>query len=167
MKRALILLVAAATVMLSGCTFFQDDIYKVQAGYYGSSSFDGVDAAIHDEFVARFGKERVRRADIDWKHDHWTAISDQRARGSDKYRVHVSAYPQLGSDGHYEPIVIARQEIYTGYSTGRGGPTAMYSNMWTEAGRDVDLEAKLANAIIKRLESPAQTPGKTGKGGGN
>lgn len=162
MKRAVFLVAAVALLMLSGCTFFQDDIYKAQAGYYWSDSYAGVDAAIKEEFEARFGKERVKRADIEWKYDHWTAISNQKAIGFDKYRVRVSAYPQLGADGHYEAIVIARQEVYTGQSSGRGGPTAMYSNMWTETGRDAGMEAELSNAIIKRLETPA----KTAKGGG-
>ncbi|MBX3473544.1 MAG: membrane lipoprotein lipid attachment site-containing protein [Planctomycetes bacterium] len=162
MKRAVILFAAVALLTLSGCTMFQDDIYKAQAGYYLSDSYAGVDNAIKEEFVARFGKERVKRADVEWKYDHWTAISNQQAIGSDKYRTRVSAYPQLGADGHYEAIVVARREVYTGYSSGRGGPTAMYSNMWTEAGRDVHVEAELSNAIIKRLE----TPSKAAKGGG-
>lgn len=164
MKRAVFLVAAVALLMLSsGCTFFQDDIYKAQAGYYWSDSYAGVDDAIKEEFTARFGKDRVKRADIEWKYDHWTAISNQKAIGFDKYRVRVSAYPQLGADGHYEAIVVARKEVYTGYSSGRGGPTAMYSNMWTEAGRDVGMEAELSNAILKRLEAP---PAKTAKGGG-
>lgn len=165
MKRAVFLFAAVAMLMLSGCTFFQDDLYKAQAGYYWSDSYAGVDNAIKEEFVARFGKERVKRADIEWKYDHWTAISNQKAVGHDRYRVRVSAYPQLGSDGHYEPVVIARKQVYTGESMGRGGPTAMYSNLWTEIGRDAGIEAELSNAIVKRLEAPAK-PEKTAKGGG-
>jgi hypothetical protein len=168
MKLSAMLLAAIALVSLGGCTLFTDDLYKAQAGYYGGS--DHVDEAIRDEFVARFGEGRVKRADVEWKYDHWTAISNQLAVGPDKYRLRVSAYPQLDQDGHYSPIVVARKEIYTGYSSGRGGPTAMYSNMWTEAGRDVKLEAELTNAIIARMDAPAATPAekpKSSTGGGN
>lgn len=151
MRTLFALAVLAAVFVTCGCTMFQDDVNKMQAGYYFSGSFEAVDQAIHEEMVARFGKERVFRADVEWKYNHWTAISDQKAIGLEKYRMRVSAYPQLGSDGVYEPVVVARQEAYTGASTGRGGPTAMYSNKWTEAGRDNELEAELANAIGARL----------------
>jgi hypothetical protein len=156
MKLSAMLLAAIALFILGGCTVFTDDLYKAQAGYYGGA--DHVDAAIHDEFVARFGENRVKRADVEWKYDHWTAISNQVAVGADKYRLRVSAYAQLDQDGHYSPIVVARRELYTGYSSGRGGPTAMYSNMWSEIGRDVELEAELANAIIARMDAPAPAP---------
>ncbi|MCC6464548.1 MAG: hypothetical protein IT463_04325 [Planctomycetes bacterium] len=164
MKRAVLLLAVAVAGLVSGCTMFQDDVYKLQAGYYASDSYDGVDNAIHDEFVAKFGKDYVFRADVEWKYNHWTTISDQKAVGHDKYRMRVYAYPQLGADGTYEPVVVARQEVYTGYSTsGRGGPTAMYSGKWSEAGRDVNLEAELANAIAKRLRAPAKGGNAGGK----
>src|SRR5690606_8646216 len=93
------------------------------------------------------------RACVEWKYNHWTVVSDQRAYGLDKYRMRISAYPQLDADGRYEPVVVARKELYTGYSNGfgRGGPTAMYSGKWSEAGRDVALEAELANGISARL----------------
>lgn len=163
MKRFVLLSAATLLVFLSGCTVFQDDLYKAQAGHYGG--YGGVDDAIHTEFVARFGEARVKRADVEWKYDHWTAISNQYAHGHDKYRTRVSAYAQIDQDGHYSPIVIARREIYTGYGgSGRGGPSAMYSNMWTEAGRDIDLEAELANAIIQRMDAPANE-GPKGAGG--
>ncbi|MBX3459604.1 MAG: hypothetical protein KF696_06505 [Planctomycetes bacterium] len=151
MRTLLALAALAAVFVMSGCTVFQDDIYKMQAGYYFSGSFDAVDQAIHDEMVARFGKDRVFRADVEWKYEHWTAISDQKAVGLEKYRMRVSAYPQLGADGVYEPVVVAREEVYTGASTGRGGPTAMYSNKWTEAARNNELEVELANGIAARL----------------
>lgn len=150
---------AFAAVLMSGCTVFQDDVYKLQAGYYGSDAFDRTEDAIYEEFKARFGEGRVFRADIEWKYNHWTAISDVRAVGLDKFRMRISAYPQLETDGHYEAVVIARQEVYTGSSMGRGGPTAMYSSKWTEAGRDVGLEAELANGISARLRN--------GNAGGN
>jgi hypothetical protein len=154
MKKAVLLLAATAALALSGCTMFQDDIYKAQAGYYLSDSFDSVEDAIHDEFAERFGKEAVFRPDVEWKYNNWTVISDQRAVGLDKYRMRITAYPQLDADGMYEPVVIARKEVYTGYGYGaRGGPTAMYSGKWSEAGRDVHLEAELANAIYNRLHS--------------
>ena len=153
MKKVLAVLFVAAAFAASGCTVFTDDIYKAQAGYYFSNEFDQVEAAIHDEFEARFGE--VRRADVEWKYNHWTSISEQRAIGLEKYRMRVSAYPQLDQDGHSEPVVIARQEVYTGsdYGMGRGGPTAMYSAKWTETHRDRDLEADLANAIHARLRA--------------
>lgn len=163
MKLFAMLLAAVVLVSLGGCTFFTDDLYKAQSGVYGGG--DDCDKAIHDEFVARFGEGRVKRADVEAKYDHWTAISNQVAVGSDKYRLRVSAYAQLDQDGHFSPIVVARREVYTGYSTGRGGPTAMYSNMWSEAGRDVKLEADLANAIIKRMETPAAAPAEKPKAG--
>ena len=55
----IIAVLAFATIALSGCTVFQDDIYKAQAGYYLSDNFDAVEAAIHDEFTERFGEARV------------------------------------------------------------------------------------------------------------
>jgi hypothetical protein len=145
---------ALAAFAVSGCTFFQDDIYRAQAGYH-SSGYGLIEDAIHAEFSDRFGEDRPFRACVEWKYNHWTVISDQRAMGFDKHRVRISAYPQLGADGHYEPVVIARQEIYTGYShgRGRGGPTAMYAGHWTEAGRAVDLEADIANGIYARLRA--------------
>lgn len=164
MKLAAFLFAAAATFVLGGCTFFQDDVYKLQAGS-ASDEYDAVENAIHDEFAARFGESRVKRADVEWKYDHWTAISNQRGMGLEKYRVRVSAWPQLDQDGHFSPIVVVRQEVYTGASSGRGGPTAMYSNMWSEAGRDVKLEADLANAINKRVDGPTPPP-KAANGGG-
>jgi len=156
-----------AALSLGACTVFTDDLYKAQAGYYGG--YGDVEDAIHDELVARFGEARVKRADVEWKYDHWTATSNQKAYGTEKYRTRVSAYPQLDQDGHYSPIVVVRREVYTGYSSGRGGPTAMYSNMWTEVGRDTKLEAELANAIIARVDAPpaatpAPEPAKTGGG---
>ncbi|MCC7508835.1 MAG: hypothetical protein IT464_05640 [Planctomycetes bacterium] len=151
MKSLFAMFAVAAVFLMCGCTVFQDDIYKMQAGYYFSGSFDAVDTAIHDAMAEKFGKDRVFRANVEWKYEHWTAISDQRAIGLEKYRMRISAYPQLGADGVYEPVVVAREEVYTGSSTGRGGPTAMYSNKWTEAGRDVELEAELANAVTARL----------------
>ena len=139
---------------LSGCTFFQDDVYKLQAGYYASDDFSSVEQAIHDTFAEKFGEENVFRADVEWKYNNWTVISDQYAFGHDKYRTRVTAYPQLDADGMYEPVVIVKQEVYTGASaTGRGGPTAMYSGKWSEAGRDVDLEVELANAIYNKIHS--------------
>lgn len=154
MKKAVLLLAATAAIALSGCTMFQDDIYKAQAGHYMSDSFDSVEAAIHDEFAERFGKDVVFRPDVEWKYNNWTVISDQRAVGLEKYRTRITAYPQLDADGMYEPVVIVRQEYYSGYGYGaRGGPTAMYSGKWSEAGRDVHLEAELANAIYNRLHS--------------
>jgi len=155
MKRIAFLFAVTAAFALSGCTFFQDDVYKLQAGYYASDSFGGVEQAIHDTFADKFGEENVFRADVEWKYNNWTVVTDQYAYGHDKYRMRVTAYPQIDADGMYEPVVIARQEVYTGASaTGRGGPTAMYSNKWTEAGRDVDLEVELANEIYNRLHAP-------------
>lgn len=153
MKPILTVFAIAAVIMLSGCTVFQDDIYKLQAGYYGSSAFDDVEGAIQAEFAERFGEDAPFRACVEWKYNHWTVVSDQRATGLDKYRMRISAYPQLDADGRYEPVVVARKEVYTGYSGGfgRGGPTAMYSNKWSEAGRDVALEASLANGISARV----------------
>ena len=163
-KRFALLIAVATAVMLSGCTFFQDDIYKAQAGYYFSDGYASVEDAIHEEFVARFGEGSVYRADVEWKYDHWTALSNQKAVGHDKYRLRVSAYPQIDADGNYEPVVVAKQEVYTGASaTGRGGPTAMYSGKWSEAGRDVELEANLANAIYARLRAPATKSNAGGK----
>jgi hypothetical protein len=157
MKTAVLLCVVATAFALSGCTFFQDDIYKAQAGYYWSDDFDSVEAAIHDEFADRFGEGAVFRADVEWKYNHWTVISEQYAMGHDKYRTRIYAYPQIDADGMYSPIVVAKQEVYTGASPmGRGGPTAMYSNMWTEAGRDVDLEVELSNAIYNRIHTPPE-----------
>jgi hypothetical protein len=165
MRTVLMLFAVATAFALSGCTFFQDDIYKAQAGYYWSGDFESVEEAIHDEFADRFGKEAVFRADVEWKYNNWTVISEQYAFGHDKYRTRITAYPQLDADGMYSPIVIAKQEVYTGYgSSGRGGPTAMYSNMWTEAGRDIDLEVELSNAIYNRIHAPA--PEKTDGAGG-
>jgi hypothetical protein len=66
----------------------------------------------------------------------------------------------------YSPIVIAKQEVYTGASaSGRGGPTAMYSNMWTEAGRDVELEVDLSNAIYNRIHNSPAKKDEKGAGG--
>ena len=155
MKRIALLFAVAAAFALSGCTFFQDDVYKLQAGYYASDDFSSVEQAIHDTFAEKFGKEAVFRADVEWKYNNWTVVTDHYAFGHDKYRTRITAYPQLDADGMYEPVVIARQEVYTGYSpTGRGGPTAMYSRKWSEAGRDVDLEVELANAIYSKLHAP-------------
>jgi hypothetical protein len=154
MRKTVALLAFAALMVSTGCTVFSDDIYRFQAGYNGSSSFDNVEQAIHDEFESRFG-DAVFRADIEWKYNHWTAISNERAIGLEKYRMRVSAYPQLDQDGQYEAVVIARQEVYTGssYGMGRGGPTAMYSSKWTETMRDRDLEADLSNAIHARMRA--------------
>ncbi|MBZ0136548.1 MAG: hypothetical protein K8I27_09265 [Planctomycetes bacterium] len=158
MKRVAFLFAVAAAFALSGCTFFQDDIYKVQAGYYASDDFSSVEQAIHDTLAEKFGKENVFRPDIEWKYNNWTVVTNQTARGHDKYRLRVSAYPQLDADGMYEPVVVARQEVYTGYATsGRGGPTAMYSGKWSEAGRDSYLEAELANEIYAKLHAPASS----------
>ena len=161
MKRIAFLFAVAAAFALSGCTFFQDDVYKLQAGYYASDDFSSVESAIHDTFAEKFGKENVFRPDVEWKYNNWTVITDQYAFGHDKYRMRITAYPQLDADGMYEPVVIAKQEVYTGASaTGRGGPTAMYSGKWSEAGRDVDLEVELANAIYNKLHSsPSSTAG--------
>lgn len=154
MKRIAFLFAVAAAFALSGCTFFQDDVYKLQAGYYASDDFGSVEQAIHDTFAEKFGEENVFRADVEWKYNNWTVVTDQFAFGHDKYRMRVTAYPQIDADGMYEPVVIAKQEVYTGASaTGRGGPTAMYSGKWSEAGRDVDLEVELANAIYNKLHS--------------
>lgn len=163
MKRIALLLAVAAGFALSGCTMFQDDVYKLQAGYYASDSFAGVEDAIHAELSERFGKEAVFRPDVEWKYNNWTVVSNQRAVGHDKYRLRVTAYPQLDADGRYEPVVIAREEIYTGYGHGsRGGPTAMYSNKWSEAGRDIELEAAIANGVYNRLHGGGKS-----KAGGN
>ncbi len=160
--RYFVLVACGAMFLLSGCTVFQDDVYKLQSGYYASGGYAAVEDAIYEEFSARYGKESVFRADVEWKYDHWTVVSEQRAIGLDKYRTRIYAYPQLDGDGRYEPVVIARQEVYTGASPmGRGGPTANYSNKWSEAGRSVDLEADLANAIYARLQAP-KTTGKAG-----
>ena len=165
MKRVALLFAIAAAVVLSGCTVFQDDIYKAQAGYYLSDDFSSVEAAIHDEFADRFGKDAVFRADVEWKYNNWTVVSNQYARGHDRYRMHITAYPQIDGDGQYEPVVIVQKQVYTGYGTGgRGGPTAMYSNKWTEAGRDVYLEAELSNAIYNRIHAPATKSAATGGG---
>lgn len=155
MNKILALFAASALLSLSACTVFQDDIYKVQSGHYMSDSFDAVEAAIHDEFADRYGENNVYRADIEWQYNHWTVVGEQRAIGHDKYRVHISAYPQLDADGKYEPVVIVREEAYTGASYGysRGGPTAMYSGKWSEIGRDASLEADLANSIYARLNA--------------
>jgi hypothetical protein len=162
-KRIAVLFAVTAAFALPGCTFFQDDVYKLQAGYYASDDFSSVEQAIHDTFAERFGKENVFRPDVEWKYNNWTVVTRQHAFGHDKYRLRVTAYPQLDADGMYEPVVIARQEVYTGYGTsGRGGPTAMYSNKWSEAGRDVELEAELANAIYDKLH-----PSTNGNAGGN
>jgi hypothetical protein len=167
MKSVALLVTVATACLLSGCTFFQDDVYKAQAGHYWSDDFSSVEAAIHDELAERFGKEAVFRADVEWKYNNWTVISEQRARGHDKYRTRVTAYPQLDADGMYSPVVIAKQEVYTGASpSGRGGPTAMYSNMWTEAGRDVELEVELSNAIYNRIHAPADPAKKDSSGAG-
>lgn len=164
MNKAVFLLAAAAFLALSGCTLFQDDVYKAQAGYYMSDNFASVEDAIHDEFAERFGKDAVFRPEVEWKYNNWTVISDQRAVGVDKYRTRITAYPQLDADGMYEPVVIVKQEVYTGYGYGsRGGPTAMYSGKWSEAGRDVHLESELSNAIYNRLHNGSK---KSAEGGG-
>jgi uncharacterized protein YkwD len=166
MRTVALSVIVATACLLSGCTVFQDDIYKAQAGYYWSDDFSSVEQAIHDEFAERFGENAVFRADVEWKYNNWTVISEQRARGHDKYRTRVTAYPQLDADGMYSPIVIAKQEVYTGASaSGRGGPTAMYSNMWTEAGRDTELEVELSNAIYNRIHAPAGAAKDNGAGG--
>lgn len=151
--RTILAVLAVATILLSGCTVFTDDVYRLQSGQWGSSAYGAVDHAIHEEFKAKFGEDRVFRADVEKKYNHWTSVSDIRAVGMEKYRVHVTAYPQLDADGHYEPVVIAKREVYTGssYGMGRGGPTAMYSGKWTETNRERDLEAELANGIHARL----------------
>lgn len=156
MKRIAFLIAVAAAFALSGCTFFQDDIYKVQAGHSMSDDFSSVEGAIHDELASRYGKESVFRPDVEWKYNNWTVVTNQRAVGLEKYRTRVMAYPQLDADGQYEPVVIARQEVYTGYGYGASsGPTAMYSGKWTEAGRDVELEAAISNGVYNRLHAPA------------
>ena len=165
MKRIAILFAVAATVALSGCTVFQDDIYKAQAGYYLSDDFSSVEDAIHDEFAERFGEHAVFRPDVEWKYNNWTVVTDQRAIGLEKYRTHIMAYPQLDADGQYEPVVIVRQEVYTGTGYGStSGPTAMYSGKWTEAGRDNHLEVELSNAIYNRIHTPAAKAEATGGG---
>ncbi|MEZ5993742.1 MAG: hypothetical protein R3E76_15520 [Planctomycetota bacterium] len=164
MKRVALLIAVAAAFALSGCTFFQDDIYKVQAGHSLSDDFATVEGAIHDELAETFGKEAVFRPDVEWKYNNWTVVTDQRAIGLEKYRTRVMAYPQLDADGQYEPVVIARQEVYTGYGYGStAGPTAMYSGKWTEAGRDIDLEVKLSNGIYNRLHAPPTSSTAGGK----
>ncbi|MCA8912535.1 MAG: hypothetical protein KDB82_12585 [Planctomycetes bacterium] len=163
MKRVALLIAVAAAFALSGCTFFQDDVYKAQAGYYLSDDFGSVENAIHDELADRYGKEAVFRPDVEWKYNNWTVITEQRAVGLEKYRTRIMAYPQLDADGQYEPVVIARQEVYTGYGYGStAGPTAMYSGKWTEAGRDTTLEASLSNGIYTRLH-PATDANAGGK----
>jgi hypothetical protein len=151
MKNLLFLVLAAMAFVVSGCTVFSDDVYKLQSGQYGSAYKD-VDHAIYLEFKERFGDGRVYRANLEANFDHWTSVSDQMARGQDRYRVRVSAYPNLDADGHYEPVVIARQEVYNGYSFGaRGRPSANYSNKWLEIARDPELEAAIANGVYSRL----------------
>jgi hypothetical protein len=154
--RSMLCLALAAVAILSfGCTVFTDDLYKLQSGQYGSN-YASVDRAIYDEFAERFSDGRVYRANVESNFDHWTAVSAQWAMGHDRYRVRVTAYPNLDGDGQYEPVVIARQEIYAGQSYGaRGRPSANYSNKWMEVGRDVDLEAAVANGVYNRMRTAA------------
>ena len=152
MNRALLLIAVAGAFVLSGCTVFQDDIYKLQAGQYGSSGFDKVDDAIGAEFKSRFGKEMVFRAEVEARYDNWTFISDEGAWGHERYRTRVFAYPQIDQDGHYHPVVVAKNEVYNGGSMrANSGPKASYYGGWVEAGRDARLEVSLSNAITARV----------------
>jgi hypothetical protein len=151
MNKLLMMMLVSAALFASGCTVFTDDLYKAQSGMYGDD-FHSVDRAIYDEFRERFGDERVFRADVEQSFNHWTAVSDQVVIGLERHRVRVSAYPSYDADGQFEPVVIARKEIYAGQSHfARGRPSANYGNRWLEVGRDVDLEAAIANGVYSRL----------------
>lgn len=147
-----LLFTLASVVALNGCTFFQDDIYRAQAGQFNDNHAE-VDKAIEAALVAEFGTGNVFRADGERKHQNWTAVSKQFTVGLDKYRLRVQAYPQLDQDDRYSPVIIASKEFYTGasYSAKRAGPRASQSRLWTEASRDIDLETKLANDVMARL----------------
>lgn len=163
MKKIFLLMFALAGISaLNGCTLFQDDVYRAQAGQSNDNHAE-VDNAIKDALVAEFGAGNVFRADGEWQHQNWTAVSKQFAVGHDKYRMRVQAYPQLDQDDRYSPVVIASKEFYSGasYSVKRSGPKASQSRLWTEAGRDFDLETKLANDVMKRLGA-AKTSGSAG-----
>ncbi|MHC4840259.1 MAG: hypothetical protein ACYTDT_04755 [Planctomycetota bacterium] len=153
MKKIFVLLFAVAgVIVLNGCTLFQDDLYKAQAGQHNDNQA-AVDEAIKESLIAEFGKAAVFRSGGEWQHQQWTAISKQYAVGLDKYRMRVHAYPQLDQDDRFTPVVICSKEYYSGASASaqRAGPKASQSRLWTEAGRDYDLEAKLANDISARL----------------
>jgi hypothetical protein len=151
MKNFLLMMVAAAAFLASGCTVFTDDLYMAQSGQYGAT-YRSVDRAIYDEFRDRFGDDRVFRADLEANFNHWTAISDQMVIGLERQRMRISAYPSLDADGQLETVVVARKEIYAGQSFGsRGRPTANYANRWLEIGRDAALEAAIANGVNSRL----------------
>ena len=152
MNRLLVLLAVVSALALSGCTVFQDDIYKLQTGQYGAGGFDRVEDAIEAEFKSRFGKEMVFRAEVEARYDNWTFISDEGAWGHERYRTRVFAYPQIDQDGRYFPVVVAKNEFYNGASMrANSGPKAMYYGGWVEAGRDVKLETSLSNAIAARV----------------
>lgn len=146
-KRFALLLAAFSAFALSGCTFFQDDVYRAMDGVHGDE-YVGVDNAIRDAMVAKFGKENVfLLAGHENEFERWQYISPVKAVGLDKQRMRVDAYPRKNADGFFEPLIIARWELYTGqsYSSSSGGHTLHGGRGWTEMSRDSKLEADLMN----------------------
>jgi hypothetical protein len=150
MKTLLIALALVSVVGVAGCTVFQDTVYQAQVETGGHAD---VDRAIYDELAERYGAGSVSRANLEWRYDHWMAVSAERAVGLERYRVRVSAFAQRGMDGVAEPVVIARTEAYQGRSTGRARATASNRALWVETSRDAELEAAISRGIYNRLRA--------------
>lgn len=166
MKRfALMLAVFAGLFSLSGCTFFQDDVYYAMDGVHGDE-YVKVDNAIRDAMVAKFGKDKVYLVDgHEQEFERWQYISPVRAVGLDKQRMRVDAYPRKNQDGFFEPLIIARWEVYTGssYESRAGGHTLHGGRGWSEMSRDSKLEAELMNAADANLRKSAKGGAASGK----
>lgn len=165
MKRLLICLAAFGVLALSGCTFFQDDVYYALDGVHGDD-YVTVDNAIRDAMVAKFGKENVFLLDgHEQQFERWQYISPVKAVGLDKQRLRVDAYPRKNADGFFEPLIVARHEVYTGQSYGEatGGHTLHGGRGWSEMSRDNKLEAELMNAATANQNKMAKAGAAGGK----
>ncbi|MCC6150262.1 MAG: hypothetical protein IT461_08440 [Planctomycetes bacterium] len=166
MKRfALMLAVCVGFFALSGCTFFQDDVYYAMDGVNGDE-YVKVDNAIRDALVAKFGKENVFRLDgHEQEFERWQYISPVVNRGLDKQRMRVDAYPRKNQDGFFEPLIIARWEFYSAssYESRAGGHTLHGGRAWSEMSRDSKLETELMNAADANMRKSSKGGAASGK----
>ncbi len=166
MKRFTLLVAAFfGAFALSGCTFFQDDVYYAMDGVHGDE-YVSVDNAIRDALVAKFGKDNVFQLDgHEQEFERWQYISPVVNRGLDKQRMRVDAYPRKNQDGFFEPLIIARWEFYSAssYESRAGGHTLHGGRGWSEMSRDSKLETELLNAADANMRKGKKGSAASGK----
>lgn len=118
------------------------------------SPYIQMDDAIHDVLAEVYGKDRmvlVEKPEIE--HHRWATTSDENTQAGGRSRVRIEGRPMKGSDGHWYPQIVVKNEFLM-----EGNPMSPSStprdfgrSPWIEGGRNSKLEAKLSNDVNSLL----------------